>query len=174
MKNDWNKADNLPPQDRTYVRVADWNIGEELMISAKSPFISQDRSFTLSANVVDGAYILLDTNPPKGYTEVRLRSGQRWWIKTGDLEILDEVDKAKEIARSAWEEVDALDALVEDVILALETPKVRHVLSNMVRQYVIRHMDSEKSKQAWEFPTPNDDQTRASTLQKKLNDFWYF
>lgn len=151
MKNDWNKADNLSPQDRTYVRVADWNIGEELMISAKSPFISQDRSFTLLANVVDGAYILLDTNPPKGYTEVRLRSGQRWWIKTGDLEILDEVDKAKEIALAVWAEMDEKDALVEEVIQALETPQVRHVLSNMVRQYVIRHMDSEKTRNSFSY-----------------------
>lgn len=151
MKNDWNKADNLPPQDRTYVRVADWNIGEELMISAKSPFISQDRSFTLFANVVDGAYILLDTNPPKGYTEVRLRSGQRWWIKTGDLEILDEVDKAKEIALAVWAEMDEKDALVEEVVQALETPQVRHVLSNMVRQYVIRHMDSEKTRNGFSY-----------------------
>lgn len=151
MKNDWNKADNLPPQERTYVRVADWHVGEDLMISAMSPFISQDRSFTLPANVVDGAYLLLDTNPPKGYAEVRLRSGQRWWIKTNDLEVLDEIDKAKEIALATWEKLDEQEALVEEVILALEAPQVRHVLSNMVRQYVIRHMDSEKTRNGFSY-----------------------
>ena len=145
MLDDWNMNDALPFEERTYVRIKPWDTDEELHILAKSVGTSDGMRVVLSEKAIEGAYVLDGTNPPEGYTEIRLVEGNRWLVRTADIEIVPSREIAMKKLLEEWAKEDQ-QVTLENVVLALETPEVQRILSNMVRQLVIKHMNAEKTR----------------------------
>lgn len=128
-KEDWNMVDSLPPEDRTYVRVSQAPGKQRDFVHALNPFSGV--RVMLGSEEIDGAYLLEDTAPPAGFSEIRTLKGIRWMVRTTDIE--------EASGRPIFTPEDD-SAFVERMLKALETPEAKDRIHDLVRGFVSKEL----------------------------------
>jgi hypothetical protein len=89
---DWNIADDLPENERLYVRVIHWTGDSDLLI----PATTTGTNTLLPANWIDGAYTLADAGDSvEGWEMLRLPNGMRVSVMSSYLEYYTKVNPEK-------------------------------------------------------------------------------
>jgi hypothetical protein len=134
MKNDdWNLADDVPPEYRTYVRMVGWKRSEILAVNPITP----SAFGLLSKSDLDGAYVLVGTDAPRGLVEIRLKSGARWWVAETDVEQDQYAETIPVSVPHKYKDASASSSIEDAVIKALQSPKVMHAISRIIRQQLV-------------------------------------
>ena len=92
IQTDWNIADDLPENERLYVRVIHWTGDSDLLI----PATTTGTNTLLPANWIDGAYTLADAGDAvEGWEMLRLPNGMRVSVMSSYLEYYTKVNPEK-------------------------------------------------------------------------------
>lgn len=92
IQTDWNIADDLPENERLYVRVIHWTGDSDLLI----PATTTGTNTLLPANWIDGAYTLADAGDSvEGWEMLRLPNGMRVSVMSSYLEYYTKVNPEK-------------------------------------------------------------------------------
>lgn len=138
-REDWNKADSMPMEDRTFVRMRKSVVKPKDYVYAINPFSGV--KVMLGHEYIDGAYLLEDTASPSGYVEIRTVEGVRWMVRSHDIESTNgrPLDTP---------EADVL--FVEKLLRALEEPEVYNRIYLLFNKYAtkLRHsmLDERKNQ----------------------------
>jgi hypothetical protein len=91
-QNDWNIADDLPENERLYVRVVHWTGDSDLLIPAQT----SGTKTLLPAEWIDGAYTLADAGDSvEGWEMLRLPNGMRVSVMSSYLQYYTKVNPEK-------------------------------------------------------------------------------
>ncbi len=91
-QNDWNIADDLPENERLYVRVVHWTGDSDLLIPAQT----SGTKTLLPAEWIDGAYTLADAgDSAEGWEMLRLPNGMRVSVMSSYLQYYTKVNPEK-------------------------------------------------------------------------------
>lgn len=135
-QNDWNIADDLPENERLYVRVVHWTGDSDLLI----PATTTGTKTLLPADWIDGAYTLADAGDSvEGWEVLRLKNGMRVSVMSQYLEYYTKTNPDKiykthiELDHmNPFQFKDTLSASPQDEEIVPEAPEWLNNLCNRI------------------------------------------
>lgn len=146
-QNDWNIADDLPENERLYVRVVHWTGDSDLLIPAETT----GTKTLLPADWIDGAYTLADAGDSvEGWEVLRLKNGMRVSVMSQYLEYYTKTNPDKiyktHIELDHIKPFQFKDASAQDEEIVPEAPEWLNNLCNRIDALEAQVEDLEDSK----------------------------